>query len=445
MISFMSFPSTISRVAQFSFRPLRLISFLWRWPKTTAVAVVLLGVAAGFGAHEWASSEERETRLAVKEERYPDARRHADHCLTVWRRSPSTYLLSARVARLQFDYPRAEADLRRSAELSGGSTAGTQLEWLLLRAQAGDADEVAPGLFRLVEENDPESPAILEALSGAYVRQMRLREAMYCLNLWLKREPDSVPALDRRGWTWDRLQSQDSARADWQRALELAPWRWETRLRLADLYLDENDPGEAQPHVEQLQKSHPERADVWTAVGRCRFLQGDLSAAEDAFNHVVEAAPNQPPGLLWRAKVALEKGQDAEAETWLRRAIEQDPYFLEAHFSLLQCLERQNGRRAEAAAEKRRYDALKADVEKLTSLMSGEKSRTAETAERCAEVGTLLLRLGRTKLARDWLERALRLDDQYRPAHAALADWCEQQGDAEGAKRERRLAEGQGP
>jgi tetratricopeptide (TPR) repeat protein len=438
----MSPPSTISRVARVCFRPL---SVLWRWPKTTALGVVLLAVAAGFGAHSWASSEERAARLAVKEERYPDARAHVDHCLAVWRGSPSTYLLSARVARLQFDYPRAEADLRRSTELSGGPTPATQLEWLLLRAQAGDVDEVGPGLFRLVENNDPESPAILEALSGAYVRQMRFQEAMYCLNRWLKQEPGSVPALDRRGWTFDRLQNQDSARADWQRALELAPWRWETRLRLADLYLDENDPGEAQPHVEQLKQSHPERADVWTAVGRCRFLQGDLAAAEEAFDHVVEAAPDQPPGLLWRAKVALEKGQDAEAETWLRRAIELDPYFLEAHFSLQQCLERQTGRRAEAAAEKHRYDSLKADVEKLTSLMSGERSKTPETADRCAEIGALLLRLGRTKLARDWLGRALRLDDKNRAAHAALADWCEHEGDAEGAQEHRRLAEGREP
>lgn len=445
MNSFMSLPSTLSRVAKFSLRPLRLVSAVCRRPKTAGLGIVLLVLAGGCGVHFWAESEERAARLAIKEERYPDARRHVEHCLMVWRRSASTHLLAARVARLQFDFPRAEVHLHKSTELAGGASAGTQLEWLLLRVQAGDVDTVAPGLLRLVVADDPESPAILEALSGAYVRQMQLRPALGCLNLWLKREPDSVPALDRRGWTWDRLQSQDAARADWERALELAPWRWETRLRLADLLLDENNPTEALPHVEYLQRTHSERPEVVAALGRCRLLQGDLAEAATAFDRVVAAAPDNPTGLLWRGKVAVEEGQDAEAETWLRRALEKDPYLLEAHYALYQTLGHQTGRRAEAAAEKTRYDELKADVERLTKLMNGDRSRSPEPADVCAEIGGLLLRLGRTKLAREWLERALRLDEKCKPAHEALATFCEQEGDTEGATRHRRLAEGQEP
>jgi tetratricopeptide (TPR) repeat protein len=438
-------PPALSRVARLCSRPWRLLAALARRPKAAAAAALALALAAGCGLHLWATSEERAARRAIKEEHYADARRHVDHCLTVWRRSASTELLAARVARLQFDYPAAEAHLRRSAELSGGATAATQLEWLLLRAQAGDVDEVAPGLLRLVDDNDPESPAILEALSGVYVRQVRLPLAMHCLNLWLKCEPDALPALDRRGWTWERLHNRDAARADWERALELAPDRWETRLRLAELFLDDANPVEAGPHVERLRQTHPERAEVWGAVGRCRYLNGDLKGAAEALDRVLAEAPDDPKGLLWRAKVDLEQGRPAEAEALLRRALARDPSALEAQFALTESLRRQPGRAADAAAERQRYDRLKADVERLTSLMGGEGTKEPETADRCAEVGALLLRLGRAPLARQWLRRALALDDKCVAAHKAMADCCEQEGDLRGAEQHRRLAEGQEP
>jgi tetratricopeptide (TPR) repeat protein len=416
-----------------------------RHPKAAAAGVVLLLLAAGLGAHFWAVSEERAARKAISQERYADARLHADHYLTVWRRSASAHLLAARVARLQGDYPAAETHLRRSAELSGGPTAGTQLEWLMLRAQAGDVDEVAAGLFRLVEDNDPESPMILEALSGAYVRQMRLQPALSCLNQWLKREPDSVPALDRRGWTWGRLNNRVGAQDDWERALQLAPDRWQTRLRLAELFLDDSDPVQASPHVERLWHDHSDRPEVWALRGRCQYLQGDLPGAAESFDRVLAAAPDDPTGLLWRARVALEEGGAAQAEALLRRALTAEPYFIEAHYTLWQSLSRQPGRQADADAQKRRYDGMKADVERLTALMNGDRKQQPESAETCAEVGRLLLRLGRKEMALGWLRRALHADEKCKPAHEAMATYFEQVGNAEEAERERRLAEGEGP
>jgi tetratricopeptide (TPR) repeat protein len=424
----MSLPSTLRRVGR----------LFWRRPKTTAVAfLVLLVPAAGGGAHLWAMSEERATRRALREEHYAEARRHVDHCLLVWPRSAPTHLLAARVARLQTDYAAAEAHLHESTRLAGGATAATQLEWLLLRVQAGEVDEVAPGLLRLVNEGDPESAAVLEALSGAYVREMRLHPALSCLNAWLRRDPDSVPALDRRGWVLERLQARDQARADWERAVELAPERWETRMRLVELLLDDADPGDALPHVERLRRSRPDRPEVLAALGRCRFLEGDLAGAEEALDRVLAASPGDVKGLVGRAKIALQRGQDAEAEGWLRRALETDPYYLDAHSALCQSLEHQAGRGADAAAQRSQYEALKADAERLSKLMKGDGAGSPQDADRCAEVGVILMRVGRETLALQWLHRALRQDEKCPAAHEALAAYYERKGDADKAQQHR--------
>ena len=52
----------------------------------------------------------------------------------------------------------------------------------------------------------------------------------------------------------------------------------------------------------------------------------------------------------------------------------------------------------------------------------------------------LLLRTGDAKLAERWLNSALSLDAAYRPAHAALADLYDQQGQKDLAAEHRRQA-----
>ena len=56
------------------------------------------------------------------------------------------HLLAARAARLTADFEGAEAHLKRCLKLQQGATEATQLEFLLMRAQTGEEDVVAPAL-----------------------------------------------------------------------------------------------------------------------------------------------------------------------------------------------------------------------------------------------------------------------------------------------------------
>jgi hypothetical protein len=61
--------------------------------------------------------------------------------------------------------------------LHGGATEAVQFEFLLLRVQTGEVDEVAPTLIDSVEKGHAESPLILETLSRAYILRLRYKAA----------------------------------------------------------------------------------------------------------------------------------------------------------------------------------------------------------------------------------------------------------------------------
>jgi tetratricopeptide (TPR) repeat protein len=435
----MSATRTLSRVGRFAFRPgAWLGGAVRRRPRlSTALAlVVLLGLAAG-GAHLWALSEERAARRAIAEDHYDEAARHVDHCLWVWPRSASTHLLAARVARLRSDFRGAEAELRESGRLAGGPSEATQLEWLLLRAQGGEADVVAPGLLRLVKEHHPDSVAILQTLTDVYLREQRLGPAQQCLNAWVEIEPDSPAALERGGWVLEQKEMFDAARAEWESALRHDPERWSARLRLAERLLEENKSGAARPHVEYLMRDHADRPEVLAALGRCRLEEGDVPKAREALDRALALAPDAPGALLWRGRVAMEEGQYAEAERFLRRSLEKDPANLKTNYALTQALERLEGRGAEAEAQRTRYLTLKADAEQLSRLLTADRKESPDAAT-CAEIGRLMMRLDREGPGLRWLQIALAEDPNCRAAHEELAAYYERHGDADRAAAERR-------
>jgi tetratricopeptide (TPR) repeat protein len=441
----MTLAQSVQRLALFPLWPLRAAAATFRRRpvvSTAAAVVLLLGGSLG-GAFLWARAEEGAARRELKAGNYAEARRHVENCLTVRRRDVGVRLLAARVAWMEGDYPRAEAHLREATQLAGGSTEAIQLEWLLLKARAGEVDLVARGLWGLVEAGDPESPVILETMSKAYMTDLRLRPALGCLSKWLEMEPDNVTALDWRGWVLERLMNRDKAREQWERVLELQPDRWATRLRLVDLFLEDNNPKDARPHLDWLRKHQADRPEVLMAWGRYSVMQGEVSEAKGAFDRLLESGTDSPRLAYWRGKVELLPGGDpAVAEEWLRRAVAKDGSDVEAQYALYQSLEQQPGRAADAAAQKRHYEGVKADVERLDKLMADEFGQGSQDAGRCAEVGALMLRLGQESVGVRWLDMALTYDPNCKRAHQALADYFEKKGDGSNAEEHRRAAEG---
>src|SRR5205085_1525002 len=124
----------------------------------------------------------------------------------------------------------------------------------------------------------------------------------------------------------------------------------------------------------------------------------------------------------------------------LRRAVNVSPNDYQAQWLLHQALLQQH-KADEARAQLRVAEEVKERAERLGDLRSRKLSEQPLDPALHYEMATLLLRAGNRAVAEHWLRSALNLDPDYRPAHAALAEYYEQEGDSQRAAEHRRRAE----
>jgi tetratricopeptide (TPR) repeat protein len=390
----------------------------------SVVASGILLIGGVLAVEGWASWQESSARQALDDDRLDDAQRHINLALRVRQGWISTNLQAARIARLRGAYSEAEQYLGRCGQLDGMSEP-LQLEWLLLRCQRGAVDELAPSLLALVDRRHPQSAAILEALSAAYLQQTRYPEALRCLDRWMELSPDSVRALDRRGWVHSQLGHREQAISDYEGVLDRQPGRALDRLRLAELFIDTSRPEEALPHLEWLRQRQPGDPNVEVALARCRIEQSRLDEARSLLDGVLAAHPDHFEALLQRGKLELDDGHFAEAEHWLRMALARVPQDLEARYSLYLSLRGQSNRQTEAQEELARWKQDRQDRNRLTHLLHGELDRQPNNADLAYEAGVLFLRLGEDQHGLFWLQRALTVDPRNVRSHRALAAYYE--------------------
>jgi tetratricopeptide (TPR) repeat protein len=78
----------------------------------------------------------------------------------------------------------------------------------------------------------------------------------------------------------------------------------------------------------------PSVRERWNDYGIGLLLQGDLRGAEAAFVKVTQMEPGYADGFVNVARVRIQEGAMAEAETWLKEALEVDPKLAKTHFFL---------------------------------------------------------------------------------------------------------------
>ena len=408
----------------------------WAAARQRPLAVILLAtalaLAAGVGVWGYARHQWRAAQAALREERPAEARERLKFCLRVWPSSPEVHLLAARAARLLADFSAAEVHLNRCLELQGGATEGVQLEFLLMRVQAGELDgelSPIPALFDAVRKGHPESTLILETIARSFILRLRYKPAYDCLSLWVQTQPDSARAYQWRGWVLERLNNHKEATADYHRALERDPDLVPVRLRVAEMLLEDKQAPEALPHLERLMRQAPNDPMVQARMGMCRFLQGRTDEARRLMEGAVVHLPKDPALLVALASLDLQEGRGVEAERRLRTVLETDQSDTEALFVLSSALQLQ-GRTAEAAVFIADYERTRAVVDRINNLLKDVADSPTAKADDYAEIGQLFLQIGRDKLGVYWSERALERDSANQTAHRALAAHYQRKGDS---------------
>jgi tetratricopeptide (TPR) repeat protein len=409
------------------------------------ISLLLVAVAAWLGGpHLWAWHHFRAGRTALDRYHANEARDHFNACLKVWPNNIETLLLASRAARRAGEFEEARSLLRECQRLQETPSDETVLERSLLHAASGDLDEVEGYLLSRAEKDPALAPLVWEALAVGCARVYRIIDANLILEEWLKHEPDNVQALFLRGEVRRQVGAAEQADEDYQRVLQLDPTRDDARRWLVRGLLRMGRYAEAQMHTEELLRRKPGDADLLVDLARAKSEQGKRDEARAVLDSVLADHPDHGRALRERGRLALRQDRPAEAEEWLRKAIQGLPQDFSANWDLAEALKQQD-KTIEADEQRNRARAIQDRMERLAEIGQRQMShRPRDPALHC-ELGVLLITMDRKGVGESWLNSALRLDPTYRPAHAALADLYQEQGDAEKAAYHRKQAEDNTP
>ncbi len=382
--------------------------------------VTAFGVAVA-GLYAWGEYHLRQAQAATARQDYRLAYQHLTQALRLQPHSIAILLRAARSARRAGLLEEANQHLETCQRLQGGVTDPIRLERGLLRAQEGDWMEVEDYLRHHIEQDHPDKAVILEALLQGYMKTAQFDRGRTVLRQLLELQADNVYGLYWRGRMQEQLNDENVAIADYRRVLERVPWYDDARKRLADLLIARN-PREALSHLHALHDQHSGDPALLLSLAACWKALGDPRQAARVLDELLVENSEHVRGLIARGELAVQNGDAANGEKWLRKAILLEPVNEDAHFQLYQCLLQQSGRIEEARKR------VRADLTRLNEIAFSEKERALRDPALSCEMGQLLLKGNQADEALKWLYNALEVQPDYRPAHQTLLEFYEKKG-----------------
>lgn len=413
------------------------------WLSAGALVLISCGVCAAayqFHGHRQFQTHLREAHRALDRHEWTAARSHVLACLNRKPDDPQLHLLAAKACRRAELPALAEEHLNACDRLLGPSTMAVRVERALLGVHLGNLSSEEAFLRDRVAQGDPEAVEILDILSAAMILHYRPDDAQKCLDELLKLQPDHFHALVRRAWTAQTMTRYPEAIGFLQHALALRADADTVRLSLAELQTAMGRFADARPHLENLRERQPDNASVLFGLARCQAAQGEPAQALALLDRVLAAQPGDWKALGERGNVTMQLERPVEAESYFRRALDLAPPDLTLLIRFTDCL-RLVGKNDEALLYRKKADQLKADFERAEVLGKRIHGQEPNNPSLRHELGTVLLRIGKTEDAVRWFSTALEKDPQYRPAHQALAEFYERAGDAARAAPHRQALE----
>jgi predicted Zn-dependent protease len=314
------------------------------------------------------------------------------------------------------------------------------LERTLLSVQQGGLSRHTE--FRLrerVQQGDAESVEILEALGVGCLVTDRFADALGYLSKWIELTPEDFQAHVWRSMAKERLSDLRGARADAEQAVALAPTNYMAQLRLGQNLLQSLEVQEAERVFERLAQLYPRDPLVVMGLAQAKSkVQPDGAEAARILDDLVTRFPDDPPVLIERGRLALDLGEPARAESWLRKAAELAPWEYKVQYALLQSL-RQQGKLKDADQVEKAVRRIEEASHRLYELNEKFKKEPYNPSHHCA-IAQILLGVGNRKEAVRWLQNALKIDYHQPLANQLLADYYDKSGEPRKAARYRQAA-----
>lgn len=156
-------------------------------------------------------------------------------------------------------------------------------------------------------------------------------EALVRLQEVLSVDPNHPIALSNLGDALCFLERYPEAERAYRRALQRAPKRADTHLKLSTVLHWRGDFLGAETTLRRAVKLEPRSASALASLGRTLSALDRVADARECFERALRLKPQAPDALCGLAWLASMEGRFAEAESLLRRALEADPACSEAH------------------------------------------------------------------------------------------------------------------
>jgi predicted Zn-dependent protease len=384
-----------------------------------AIAVALLAIS-GYRAYRTAAaaSHFRVAQTAAVQNDFPATRRHLTACLAEWPNDSEVNFLMARAARRDCDYATAARFLTRAKTL-GWATGAIQMESILLAGQTGDFRRTESRILQWALLGTDEQGLFLEVLIPNYLLRHDLAQALDLLTAWTEREPKNVRALLWLVETCERLQLPERAMNAARAAAAAAPDRADVRAKCGLILVEFNQMVEARPHLDRAVALAPEDRAARLGLARCLHALGETSAANRLLDELLANQPDDPDVLVARGMIALESERPAEAEHYLKRAVNRAPSDLEALYNLAVAL-KALGKADEAKTYLDRHQAAKKDLAELTETTKAV-AKDPRNPDLRYRAGMILLRNGHTEGGLRWIQSALAENPAHEPSRKVLA------------------------
>lgn len=180
----------------------------------------------------------------------------------------------------------------------------------------------------------------------------------------------------------------EPALAGIRRALAVAPDLFEARANRARLAWDSGSPAIAAADARIALALRPERAELWTLLGRCHLAEARLDNGLSALAHAGRLAPTDPAPPAFGAEAAEHWGRFGTAEALWREVVRRAPLQPDGHLGLARLLERL-GRVHEALAL-HELAARLADGTPAAAATAAERDRLAAVVGRRSRVWSAL-------------------------------------------------------
>lgn len=405
------------------------------------LVLILLSAIGGWWTwdHYAARSRWQAARDASARRDWAEAEKHLNAYQRLRPDDPAGLLLSARISRRLGHLQDAKSAVGAAEDRLGRQNLNVKVERALQELQGGDLDGTEDFLRDAVTKDPDDADEILDLLSAALIRNLRITEANTCVEESLRRHPDDFEMLVRHGFTADAQGWYPVAAESLQQAVAIRPDVGEVRLSLAQALINTGKYDEARKHLDMLRQSEPDNRAVMFALARCMAHQGEKEPAAKLLDEMLAAEPDNPLLLGERGWVSLELDRPKEALPLLRKAQARSEHDKTILSHLANCLN-MLGKPDEARPFQDEAKRLTEETQKTSLLTRQILEDKPKGPEPYHELASAYVRLGQQKLALHYFRKALQKNPRYGPTHEALAELYRSVGDYERAAWHRQQA-----